>query len=202
MRKSSHRPHRSAASPAPSTSDLTDVRTPICPAHPAPEDGSLADQSLLLRAAMVRAIKRCPKKRWAIAAEISALTARELTAAMLDKVVAESATGHRMPADQLAAFCLVTGDCGPLEIIAQPCGRLMLPHLSTGPLVGNACGQLLEDLAAIMQEAGEAAAEVRRTLADRRVTAAARDRCLREFLDIAWRALDAGAHLHCERRAS
>lgn len=194
-----HARHDNAGAKRPAISNLRHDQTQPHPAASQPAtpltEGSLADQSLLLRAAMVRAIKHCRLSRWDIAAKISEITGKELTKPMLDKYCSESASTYRLPADQLAAFCLVTEDCGPLEVIAQPCGRLVLPRLAVGMLAETTCEQLMQDLTAIMEEAGEAAAEARRTLQDHKVSAGERVRCVREFLDVAQRALEACAHL-------
>ena len=72
-------------------------------------EGSLADLSPDLRTALVRSIKNCPLSRYDIACQVSKLMLRDLTKDMLDKYCAESADGHRLPAEIVPALCMVTG---------------------------------------------------------------------------------------------
>ena len=81
-------------------------------------EGRLADLSLDLRLALVRAIKNCPLSRYDIAGRISELMGRDLTKSMLDKYTAESAEEHRIPAEIVPALCLVTGSYDPLRTLA------------------------------------------------------------------------------------
>lgn len=85
-------------------------------------EGRLADTAPALRAALVAAIKECPLSRYQIAARISELMSRDVTKEMLDKYCAESAEGHRIPAEILPAFCFVTGSRRPLELLAASIG--------------------------------------------------------------------------------
>ncbi len=85
-------------------------------------EGQLADISLALRATLVKAIKQCSLSRYQIAAQISELISQE----MLDKYCAESAEGHRIPAEIIPAFCLVTGSRAPLDLLAQAIGCTLL----------------------------------------------------------------------------
>ena len=81
-------------------------------------EGHLADLSLDLRCSLVRAIKDCPLSRYDIACQVSKLTLRDLTKDMLDKYCAESADGHRLPAELVPALCLVTGSYELLRTLA------------------------------------------------------------------------------------
>ncbi len=89
-------------------------------------EGQLADISLALRATLVKAIKQCSLSRYQIAAQISELISRDITKEMLDKYCAESAEGHRIPAEIIPAFCLVTGSRAPLDLLAQAIGCTLL----------------------------------------------------------------------------
>lgn len=88
-------------------------------------EGRMADLSLALRASLVTAIKNCPLSRYQIAAQISELMSRDITKDMLDKYCAESAEGHRIPAEVLPAFCAVTGSREPLVILAEAIGCML-----------------------------------------------------------------------------
>src|SRR3990167_1973459 len=81
-------------------------------------EGHMADVPLDLRAALVRAIKGCALSRYQIAAQISELMGRDLTKDMHDKYTAESADGHRLPAEIVPALCCVTGSYDPLRTLA------------------------------------------------------------------------------------
>ncbi len=85
-------------------------------------EGGLADTAPALRAALVRAIKGCPLSRYQIAAQISELMARDLSKEMLDKYCAESAEGHRIPAEAIPALCIVTKSFAPLQGLAEAAG--------------------------------------------------------------------------------
>lgn len=80
-----------------------------------------------LRLALCAAIKGCPLSRWEIAGRMSHLLGGEVTRFQLDSWTAESKDGHRMPAEYLPAFCLVTKDNGPLRILAEAAGLFALP---------------------------------------------------------------------------
>lgn len=89
-------------------------------------EGQMADLSLALRAALVSAIKQCPLSRYQIAAQISELITRDVTKEMLDKYCAESAEAHRIPAEIIPAFCLITGSRAPLDLLVQAIGCTLL----------------------------------------------------------------------------
>lgn len=89
-------------------------------------EGQMADLSLALRASLVAAIKQCPLSRYQIAAQISELITRDVTKEMLDKYCAESAEAHRIPAEIIPAFCLITGSRAPLDLLAQAIGCTVL----------------------------------------------------------------------------
>lgn len=89
-------------------------------------EGALADLSLAVRTALVQAIKPCPLSRYEIAGRLSALLGRDISKTMLDKWTAESAEEHRIPAEVLPAFCLVTESSAPLEILAAAIGHRLV----------------------------------------------------------------------------
>ena len=80
-----------------------------------------------LRLSICAAIKQCPMSRWEIAGRMSHLLGQEISKYMLDAWTAESKDGHRMPAEYLPAFCMVTEDHGPLRALAEVAGLFALP---------------------------------------------------------------------------
>lgn len=80
-----------------------------------------------LRTALCSAIKQCPLSRWEIAGKMSHLLGHEVSKYMIDAWTAESKDGHRMPAEYIPAFCMVTGDHGPLRVLAEVAGLFALP---------------------------------------------------------------------------
>ncbi|MBN1104720.1 MAG: hypothetical protein JXL84_14980 [Deltaproteobacteria bacterium] len=91
------------------------------------DEGSLNIRERL-RLAMVEAIKGCrPLSRWEIAGRMSHLLGVEISKYMLDAWTAESKGFHRMPAEYLPAFCVVTGSRKPLEVLASTAGMFALP---------------------------------------------------------------------------
>lgn len=89
-------------------------------------EGQMADITLALRASLVKAIKQCSLSRYQIAAQISELISRDITKEMLDKYCAESAEAHRIPAEIIPAFCLITGSRAALDLLAQAIGCTLL----------------------------------------------------------------------------
>ncbi|WP_051554448.1 hypothetical protein [Desulfobulbus elongatus] len=80
-----------------------------------------------LRIAMTDSIKRCSFSRWEIAGKMSHLLGVEVSKYQIDAWTAESKEGHRVPAEYLPAFCIVTGDHGPLRMMAETAGLFALP---------------------------------------------------------------------------
>jgi len=80
-----------------------------------------------LRLSLCAAIKQCQLSRWEIAGKISHLLGQEISKYQIDTWTAESKDGHRIPAEYLPAFCLVTGDHGPLRALAEVAGLFALP---------------------------------------------------------------------------
>lgn len=110
------------------------------------DEGSL-NIELRLRRALSEAIKASPLGIHQIAGEMSHLLGETITADMLYTWTAESKTKHQIWAGRLPAFCRVTGDRRPLEIIAEMAGLFTLP----GP----------EALRAEIQRLDEQAREIR-----------------------------------------
>ncbi len=92
-----------------------------------PADEGAANVRERLRLAMCAAIKQCPWSRWEIAGKMSHLLGQEISKYSLDAWTAESKDGHRLPAEYLPAFCQVTGDNGPLQMLAETAGLFALP---------------------------------------------------------------------------
>jgi hypothetical protein len=91
-----------------------------------PEEGE-ANIREPLRRAVVAAIKQCSLSRWEIAGKMSHLLGVEVTKFQLDAWTAESKEMHRVPAEYLPAFCMVTRDHGPLRLMAEAAGLFALP---------------------------------------------------------------------------
>jgi serine/threonine protein phosphatase PrpC len=71
--------------------------------------GSLND-SHMIRAILVDAIRRCGKSREVIAEEMTYLVGREITERQLNGFTAESKEDYKFPAELDRAFCMVVGD--------------------------------------------------------------------------------------------
>lgn len=80
------------------THDFFDV-----PIAPAPVGGSL-EYAAELCFVLSDALKKCPKSRYEVAAEMSELTGQDISKAMLDAWTAESKTPWRFPFEFAAAF--------------------------------------------------------------------------------------------------
>jgi hypothetical protein len=83
--------------------------------------GSLNDE-FLIRGVITRAIKNCPKKREAIAEEMTTLLGSKVTRRALDSYTSESAEQNRWPAQYTRAFCYVTGDWTLVRCVAELAG--------------------------------------------------------------------------------
>ena len=93
---------------------------------PTPPHGSL-DVDSELRAAISADIKGCPLSRYQIAARISELVGREVTAAMLNNWTAESHENHNFPCQFLPAFVVATGGRRAFECLSRRAGLFALP---------------------------------------------------------------------------
>ncbi len=80
-----------------------------------------------LRRALSDALKKCPLSVHQIAGEMSHLLGESVTADMIYSWTAESKSQHQIWAGRLPAFCLVTGDPAPMEILVETAGRFCLP---------------------------------------------------------------------------
>ncbi|MHB1183360.1 MAG: hypothetical protein ACYC4A_01490 [Desulfobulbia bacterium] len=113
---------------APGQMSLLDLLTQVQEAtRREPSGEGAANVRERLRLAMCAAIKSCPLSRWEIAGRMSHLLGQEISKYQIDAWTAESKDGHRMPAEHLPAFCLVTADHGPLRILAETAGLFALP---------------------------------------------------------------------------
>lgn len=74
-----------------------------------------------LNTAYKAAIKSVQKSREQIADEMTELSCRKVTAAMINNWTADSHP-HEMPCDLIAAFCEATGDYRPLLILTDTAG--------------------------------------------------------------------------------
>lgn len=71
--------------------------------------GTLNDSGVV-RAALVEAIRRCGKSRELLADEMSMLTGTEITVRRINAFTAESREDYRFPSELARAFCVATRD--------------------------------------------------------------------------------------------
>lgn len=90
-----------------------------------PQTGSVNIQAEL-KEAIAKAMAESGLSRFEIAGKMSDLLAQDVSKYQLDSWVAESKDGHRMPAEFLAAFCMVT-TWNPLELICKKLGLFIMP---------------------------------------------------------------------------
>jgi hypothetical protein len=102
------------------TLDLFDV-----PVAQAPSPG-LHDLDGPLREALSDALKHSDQDRYGVAAEMSRLTARDISKHMLDAYTAESRTDHNFPFRYAAAFEVVTGSYCLTNLLAKTRGCKVL----------------------------------------------------------------------------
>lgn len=93
----------------------------------APSDQGSLNIELRLRQALSEALKKTPLSVHQVAGEMSHLLGETITADMIYAWTAESKTKHQIWAGRLPAFCRVTGDRRPLEILAEATGLYTLP---------------------------------------------------------------------------
>lgn len=77
------------------------------------------DMSLTLRDALSKALAQCKDSRWQAAATISELTGRTLSKDMLDKYTSSNLE-YGFRAEELTAFCAVTGSLEPFRVLLSP----------------------------------------------------------------------------------
>jgi hypothetical protein len=80
-----------------------------------------------MRQALSDALKHTTLSVHQVAGEMSHLLGETITADMIYTWTAESKTKHQIWAGRLPAFCRVTGDRRPLEILAEATGLFTLP---------------------------------------------------------------------------
>ncbi len=102
------------------TLELFDVPTPV-----APLAGGL-DLDAAIRAALCDAIKHSDHDRHGVAAEMSRLTGRHITKAMLDAYTGESRDDHNFPLRYAVAFEVATGSYGLTQLLARQRGCKVL----------------------------------------------------------------------------
>ncbi|WP_035218577.1 hypothetical protein [Desulfatibacillum aliphaticivorans] len=94
----------------------------------APSTEGTANVREKLRISIKHALKQCPLSRVQVAGEMSHLLGDvEISRYMLDTWTAESKEGHRFPAEYLPAFCRVTDNTEPLELLAEASGCFAMP---------------------------------------------------------------------------
>ncbi len=102
------------------TLDLFNIPTPASSVA-----GNL-DLDFPLRAALSDALKHSDLDRWAVAAEMSRLTGREISKYMLDAYTAESRSDHNFPFRYAAAFEAATGSYCLTHLLAKMRGCKVL----------------------------------------------------------------------------
>jgi len=85
-----------------------------------------------LRASLRQAIKGSPLSRHQIAGEMSHLLGETITKEQIDSWTRESdemngRPARHIPAEYLPAFCMVTRDNGPIEVMGEVAGAFVLP---------------------------------------------------------------------------
>lgn len=102
------------------TLDLFEVPTPVSPLA-----GNL-DLDMPLRMALSDSLKHADADRWAVAAEMSRLTGREISKYMLDAYTAESRSDHNFPFRYAAAFEVATSSYCLTNMLAKARGCKVL----------------------------------------------------------------------------
>jgi hypothetical protein len=87
--------------------------------------GSMND-SAVIRAALIEAIRKCGKSREDLADEMTALSGTEVTVRRLNAYTAESREDYRFPLELVRAFCAATGDFTLLAKIAELSGSKLI----------------------------------------------------------------------------
>ena len=95
------------------------------PRAPATTGGSL-NFDHELRAVLSDELKRCPKDRYQVAAEMSRLLGREVSKHMLDAYTAESRDAYNFPLNYAAAFEVATDSFSLTELLAGKRGCMVL----------------------------------------------------------------------------
>jgi len=94
------------------------------PPAPRMETGGL-DVALMVREMLVQVLAEAQARghdRYEVAAQVSRLSARDVSKDMLDRYCAPSAEGWRFPLEALPALTQATGDYRLLELVAEKCG--------------------------------------------------------------------------------
>lgn len=94
--------------------------------QPAPPQAGGLDLDAMLRAALCDAMKHCDLDRHGVAAEMSRLTGRHVSKAMLDAYTAESRDDHNFPLRHAAAFEVATGSFCLTQMLAKARGCKVL----------------------------------------------------------------------------
>ncbi|MDR2018535.1 MAG: hypothetical protein LBQ00_06670 [Syntrophobacterales bacterium] len=81
-------------------------------------EGAL-DVSMAFRDALSKALTSCKDSRYQVAAKISELTKRNISKDMLDKYTSSN-LDYGFRAEDLAAFCAVTGSLEPFRVLLSP----------------------------------------------------------------------------------
>jgi len=124
------------------------------------------DLSLRIKTAMGRALKQCPKSAHVIAAEISEMTGRELTADALYAYTAASKPEHEIGITRFFAFIRVTNANWLVDVLVEDLGLTVLEgreaHLAQRGLLEQQRRQLDEEIKRLDRELREAPVSVAR----------------------------------------
>jgi len=81
----------------------------------------MLDLSMAFRDRLSKALRDCKFSRWETAAKISELTKHNISKDMLDKVTSGNPC-YGLRAEDLTAFCFVTGSLDPFQELLNPLG--------------------------------------------------------------------------------
>jgi len=139
--------------------DLFPVRAPVEHLRP-------VDLSLRIKTAMGEALKKSPKNAFAIAAEISAMTGRELTADALYAYTAPTKPEHDIGLTRFVAFVRATGANWLWGVLVEDDGLIVLEgreaHLAQLGLLQQEQARLADQIKTLKGELREAPVSVRR----------------------------------------
>lgn len=114
------------------------------------------DLSLRIKIAMGRALKTCPKNAYAVAAEISEMTGRELTADALYAYTAPTKPEHDISITRFVAFVRATEATWLWDVLVEDDGLIVLEgreaHLAQRGLLEQQVRQLQDQIKQLDRE--------------------------------------------------
>ena len=92
-------------------------------------EGALA-LNFAFRDVLSKALSKCRESRWQVAAKISELTKHNINKDLIDKYTSSNLS-YALRAEDLPAFCFVTNNLQPFEVLLRPLGcEIVDPHES------------------------------------------------------------------------